>query len=364
VKPRIAIFLPNLAGGGAERIMLALAQAFSGMGVDCDLVVASASGELASEVPHEVRLVDLRGSKPIRSVAALARYFRAERPVGVLATIQNANIAVVLAARFALSSRPRVVLCEANPSEFDSISSSRLHTFTTRAMLRYCYSSADEIIAISEGVRESLVRFLEVDDKIVSVIPNPFIPEAADTQSQHRWRAPNRIVACGRLQPQKDHSTLLKAFGLLTRELDAELVIVGDGPLRPSLEAEAMDLGIAHRVTFAGFQMHPQAWMRGAHVFAHSSRWEGFGIVLLEALHAGCAIAATDCPGGVREVLAEGKYGILTPVGDAPALAASMADLLSGRVTLPNPDAYLQRFDLQPIARRYLDILLGSDAVK
>jgi hypothetical protein len=63
-------------------------------------------------------------------------------------------------------------------------------------------------------------------------------------------------------------------------------------------------------------------------------------------------------------VLAEGKYGILTPVGDAPALAASMADLLSGRVTLPNPDAYLQRFDLQPIARRYLDILLGSDAVK
>jgi glycosyltransferase involved in cell wall biosynthesis len=277
-----------------------------------------------------------------------------------LATVQNANIAAVLASALA-GFRSRLVLREANPSEFDAKTTSYFRTLIAKLALRVLYPLADAVIAISGGVQKSLLEFVRLEASKIVVIHNPYTrdpcgdpPAPADSITNRR----HSIVACGRLQPQKDHSTLIVAFARLARRRDATLTLLGDGPLRLELEALAVREGVHDRVLFAGFQPHPQAWMRSADLFVHSSRWEGFGIVLLEALHAGCPIVATDCPGGVREVLDNGRFGVLVPVGDPASLADAMEAVLLKQVRLENPSDYLKRFELDHVSREYVRILL------
>jgi len=162
------------------------------------------------------------------------------------------------------------------------------------------------------------------------VLPNPIdaerIRHLAVPKANHKKRL--RLVAIGRLASQKGYDVLLRACAICGPELgDWELLVLGEGPLRPALETLVRSLRLEGRVTFLGYVGNPYPLLASADIFVHPARWEGFGLVVAEALALGAPVVATLCPGGPREILGDGNFGILVEPDDAGALAESLAAL-------------------------------------
>jgi glycosyltransferase involved in cell wall biosynthesis len=230
-------------------------------------------------------------------------------------------------------------------------------------LIQRFYPLADCVVGVSAGVAEDLVRDVGVDPSKVRVIYNPIVTpdleESASAPVPHPWFEDGSpvFVAAGRLRPQKDFPTLLRAFARLQGSHGARLVILGEGPERQSLEALTSELGIDGDVELPGATPNPYAYMARATAFVLSSRWEGLPTVLVEALRCGATVIATDCPSGSREILADGRYGTLVPVGDVAALAEAMEAALEGRLGSA-PDESWQPYEQQAVVERYLEVLL------
>lgn len=325
---RLALFLPSLRGGGAERVMVHLARGFAERGFQVDLVLAKAEGPYLAEVPPSVRVVDLRASRVLFSLPGLVRYLRKERPYALLSALNHANVIVCLAHRLARVPSRLVI------SEHTTLSASRPQNARGRLLpwfMRWTYPWADAVIAVSQGVAEDLVRTLGISAERVKVIYNPVVDDDLLTKSKepldHPWfteGAPPVILGVGRLTEAKDFPNLIRAFALVRAQRPARLMILGEGELRPQLEALVHELGLQDDVALPGFVENPYAYMARAAVFVLSSRWEGFGNVLVEAMACGTPVVSTDCPSGPREILDHGKYGRLVPVGDVKSLAESI----------------------------------------
>jgi glycosyltransferase involved in cell wall biosynthesis len=337
---RIALFLPLLGVGGAERVFFRLARGFAQRGHEVDLVLANATGPLRGEVPAEANLINLGASRVLWSIPRLARYLRERRPHALLATIAHANLAAIAAKRLARVST-LVAIREASTSKAERRSGSSLKCATVDLLRSRYYVKADVIIANSHGAAESLQKHNRLPSEKIRVVYNPVVsPELLHLAEQplaHPWFADAThpvVLGAGRLTREKDFSTLLRAFALVRRERPMRLVIVGDGEERARLCALAQQLGVNQEVLLVGFDPNPYRYMRRASVFVLSSRWEGLPNVLIEAMACGTPVVSTDCPSGPREILEDGKWGILVPVGDPDKLAEAIID------TLDNPPAY------------------------
>lgn len=358
---RLAFFLPSLDAGGAERVLLALAGEIGSRGYRCDLLAARAGGAWEHNVPDHVRYLPLGAAKPLLATARLARYLRQERPSAILSTVFPANVACLLAHRLARTN-VRCVVREANRTLDDIQSSSPWTALGNRIALRWLYPKADAIVALTDGLAQHLAGLVPLSRQNVAVISNPCIPSRATATTTLPTVSPDDpplVLACGRLEPQKDFVTLLEAFAIVRRHKSARMLILGTGSQLPSLIAHARSLGIGPDVEFAGYADDPRAWMKRSKVFVSSSRWEGFPNVLMEALDCGCPVVATRSSDAVTDIMADGTYGDVVPVGDPAAMARSIAEILAGR-RFPDARDHLQRYDLRRIADRYLEVLIGS----
>jgi glycosyltransferase involved in cell wall biosynthesis len=359
---RIALYLPSLRGGGAERIMLVLAKAFASRGLVVDLVLVEATGKYLSEVSPDVRLVDLRTSRVMTSLPVLVRYLRRERPRVLLSALSHANV-VAIWARALSGMSTRVVVTEHN----NLTQTLRYATgVPTRAMawaMGPSYGWADGVIAVSKGVAADLARVIGCPVERIHVVYNPMdltrIHQLASAPIDHPWFAPHEppvILSAGRLTPQKDFPTLLRAFSILRKTHAARLMILGEGALCAELESLACQLGIEADVSIPGFMDNPYAYMARARLFAVSSRYEGLSTVLIEAMACGCPVVSTDCPSGPAEILEDGKWGRLTPVGDIEALA----DAMTATIDEPShPDVMTRaaEFNVDKAVQAYFQIL-------
>ena len=312
---RLALFLPTLDDGGAERVMLQLAASFSARGHAVDLVVAVPGGPLEGHVPAGPRVVGLGASRTSLALPALVRYLRRERPVTLLSTLEHANVVAVGAAALARTG-VRIVLREANVLLRGGELGRRARLL--RALMRPAYRAADQIVAVSRGVAASLAQQLGVDTGRVRTIYNPIVtaglPEKAAAPLDDPWFAPDAppvVLGVGRLAPQKDFPTLLRAFAQVRAEREARLILLGEGPERRPLEQLARQLGVAADVRLPGTDHNPFRYMSRAAVFALSSIYEGLPGVLIQALACGCRVISTDGPGGAREVLDDGAAFLL-----------------------------------------------------
>jgi glycosyltransferase involved in cell wall biosynthesis len=235
-------------------------------------------------------------------------------------------MAAALAARLS-GRRPCVVLTEHNQVDRNAA------YFGTAAyrLIRWIYPLADKVVCVSDGVRESLLRFTGPPESGTTVVHNPIVSPHIDALAAqpcgHPWLGDSGVpvvLAVGRLTEAKDYPMLLRAFAALRDRRPARLIILGAGPERETMEAVIADLGIAGDVDMPGFSDNPYAFMARASVFALSSAWEGFPTVLVEALACGAPVVATDCRSGPREILENGALGPLTPVGDHDAFASAL----------------------------------------
>lgn len=323
-----AFLLPDLGGGGAERLTIDLLAGFVARGAKVDLVLMARQGEFLPLVPEGVRIIDL-GAKRLRSaLAPLRDYLEAERPDALLAAMWPLTTVAQLAV-LGMKQRPRLVLSE-HCALLEQYAGQRGTLAALRASLRG-YRFADGLVAVSASLGAEIATLAGLPSARVTTIHNPIDPPLRSNRlSPWDGCTGKRILAVGKLKAQKNQVLLIDAFARLAA--DATLAIVGEGELRPQLEAQIAALGLQDRVLLPGFSATPGDWYAGADLFVLPSEYEGFGNVLVEAMHCGLPVVATDCPYGPAEVLGHGQWGRLVPRGDPAALAAAItAELAAPR---------------------------------
>jgi len=359
---RLAIFIPSFRGGGAERVMVTLACGFAARGTAVDVIVAQNEGPNAPPAGAGVRVVDLQARRVLAAIPGLVRYLRRDSPDVMASALPHANVVAVLARRLARS-KTRLVLTEHNTASLLAAHAVRPRARLLPHFMRLAYPRADALVAVSDGVADDLARVVGIQRSGVTRIYNPVVFPAlarlADAPVDHPWFAPDQppvVLGVGRLTAQKDFSTLLHAFAELRARRALRLIVLGEGEERASLEALARDLRITANVAFPGFEQNPYRYMKHAAVFVLSSRWEGLGNVLVEAMACGTAVVSTDCPSGPAEILEQGRYGRLVPVGDAAALARAIEASLDQPAS-PAAVARAQVFSVDAALDRYAAVL-------
>ena len=361
----VAIFLPTLHGGGAERVLLDLAAEFIARGHPVDLVLMSTAAErpLMDLIPPGVRTVDLKCPRLWTSIPALTHYLRNTRPSAVIAAMPLAN-AIAAYSRLAARVPCRLILTEHNARSLAFGDAERRRHLALSPFVRFAYRFGDCIVAVSRGVADRVCRLPGVSADRVRVIYNPAysvrIEGLARSPVPHEWLSDPAvpvIAASGRLELQKDFETLLRAFALIRARRSVRLMILGDGSQRDTLEALTRQLGLSGCVAFVGFVTNPWAYVARARVFVLSSVHEGLGNVLVEAMACGTPVVSTDCPAGPGEILEGGRYGSLVPVRNPAALADAVIGALDHPVS---PDLLKERarfFSIESAMAGYLDAL-------
>jgi len=366
-----------------ERLFLATADLLAARGWRVDILSSRPVPALEAAVRPPVNLVDIGHIGPIRfpratpilarlygGVFAVASYLKRERPDVLMGTSIPPNL-IALAARRLAKSSARIVIRQSNvvPVAADPASAGVARRPRDRLMPRL-YPDAETAIAVSGGVADNLAAAGWLPPDRIAWIPNGVeldeVEAKAAEPAPHPWLArPDGapvIVTVGRLIPKKDYPTLLEAFARLTAGRPARLIALGEGPERGRIAALAEKLGLQDRVDLAGHTVNPFAYLARADLFVLASRFEGMPSVVIEALACGCPAVSTDCPSGPAEILGDGAYGWLTPVGDVEALAAAMATALDAPRDPARLKARAAEFSAAETARRYAEVLEAAAA--
>jgi glycosyltransferase involved in cell wall biosynthesis len=332
---RIAFFTPTLNPSGAERVTLNLVQGIAARGRPVDIVLTVATGALLEQVPADVRVVDLRAGRMIRSLPPLMRYLRRERPRVLISQMNHTNIVSLWASRLTGRHTP-VVATVHNTLSQTTRHARRLGDRLGLPLLRTFYPWAARVVAVSQGAANDLVGLGRLPPELIEVIYNPVITPALLEELRrtpgHPWfadRGPPVVLGAGRLTRQKDFATLLRAFAQLRQRRSARLLVLGEGIERPALMELRSELNLENDVDLPGWRPDVLACMAHSAVFVLSSAWEGLPTVLIEALAAGARVVSTDCKSGPREILQDGRLGALVPVGDPEALAGAIETALN-----------------------------------
>jgi glycosyltransferase involved in cell wall biosynthesis len=360
--PDFAVVLRAFEGGGAQRDMILLCNALAGKGARITILTLRPEGPLRSLLDPSIPVVEVPGGQIRYAVLGLRRSLRDLRPAAVISSEASLNLCTLIAARtLPLRKRPKVVLREVGSPSFAERHDPYAQNRIAYRVLRRFYRYADRIVALTEGARRDLRENFAVPDELISVmLTNAVIPPAV-AERLAQWdgetgREQGLIVCVGRLSPEKDQRTLIRAMALMPADLNWRLAIVGDGAQRSALETLVGELGLADRIAFAGQVADPFAFMMRARVAVCASIYEGLCNALIEALACGTPVVSTNCPYGPFEILQGGRFGTLTPVGDAQALAKAIAGALFDK-----PDRGMLRgrgfdYTAQRAADRFLEI--------
>jgi glycosyltransferase involved in cell wall biosynthesis len=349
----LLFYIPALLGGGAERVIALLASGFAARGDRVLLAVDFEAAESRRFLSNEV-ILRLLPRGHAASTQALAQHIRDERPAATLSAISVCNLKHAVAAQLA-GRADRAILGYHGFFESEPQLLSRIGYLATPLLARLTAAS----VAVSQALRADLVDRFFVPPEHAGVIYNPATPDPfpALVSAAELAARPERVVAIGRLTPDKDFITLLRAFARLQRP-QARLVILGEGEERAALAAEALRLGVAAQLEMPGFRADAAQILAGARCCAVSSRRESFSLVCVEALAQGLPVAATQC-GGPAEILNAPELGSLTPVGDAQSLALALAGWLDAPGDPAPRQARAKEFSLGAALDAY-DALIGG----
>ncbi len=370
-------------------------------GFRVDLVLCDRTGPLIDDVPSEARVIELPPAPmPVARAFALAAdpagyramlapvllawrppqrlphlprlvgYLRAERPDALFSAMTTANLLAVWARRLA-AVPTRVLISERNTLSAMIDGSRRWRDRYLPPLLGHGYRMADGIVAVSDGVADDLAGRTGLPRARIMTVYNPVITAElagmADQPVAHRWfrpAAPPVMLGVGSLTARKDFPTLVRAFARVRALRDCRLVILGQGSnprkteeQRAELLALATSLGVAQDVDLPGFVANPFAYMARASAFVLSSLYEGLPGVLIQALACGCPVVSTDCPSGPAEILADGRFGAMVPVGDDRAMAAAIVTTLDHPLHAEHLRARAQMFSVERAVDRYVDLM-------
>ncbi|WP_080872478.1 glycosyltransferase [Oceanobacillus timonensis] len=332
-KKKIFFFIYQLGSGGAARTMLNLLNNMDLDEFEPTLITLNYEGDYEKYLKEEITFIKLPTRRLRSGIIPFSKIIKKEKPDIVFSTIPNYNL-IAIAARLLSGHKAKNIVREAALLGTEGTFNANLKLYG----LAYRFSK--KVVALSEGVRQNIIQNYKVNPKKVEVIYNPVDMENIESlmkqgeiaeEHQSKFDNPNEkvIITAGRLVDDKDQATLIRAFAILRENIAAKLIILGEGELEEKLKNQVKAENLEHAVYFAGFQENPYVYFHNADIFVLSSKREGFGHVLTEALATRVPIISTDARPGAAEVLDNGRYGVMTPVGDAEALAVQMEDVLN-----------------------------------
>ena len=356
---KITFFIPDLKGGGAQHMIINMANEFARRQNEVTLLIGQKEGPYTDKIAPEVNTIDLNKQRTLSTYPALVSYLKAEQPDIFLSAMFYVNIVALLAKISLLNLKTKFIITERNLMSLRIQGSTKIRDKLSPVLIRLLYRLADQIIAISEGVADDLTNITKLPPHKIKWIHNPVITRQTleylnETPSAPLTKDQKTIITSGRLVPQKDYHTLLNAFSKIQ---NCQLIILGEGELEQELKQKAKQLNIEENIHFMGFVKNPLALMKQADLFVLSSQWEGFGNVLVEALLCGLPIVSTNCRAGPSEILADGQYGTLVPVGDSQSLAKAIEKAIN---TPHDPDIQKKRaleFSVEKICDQYETVM-------
>ncbi|MFK7776898.1 MAG: glycosyltransferase [Gimesia sp.] len=367
-KIRILFAIGSLGGGGAERVILDQLAKLNRKKFTPLLYLVSHTGSLLSELPKDVPVFAFhsRNSKsrwnwPGRIhrqiVADLSNVIR-EQQVDLVFD-HTFHMTLLAGPATAVTNTRRISLVVCDPEKDLINNESRFLSFKRR-LLKTAYQSADVVVAVSEGVRAATIDSYDCDPAFVQTIYNPINIERIDefyNQGELQLSSEQfHVVSCGRLHAQKGFSCLIEAAEKLIYEkglTNLRFHILGEGPCREELEQEIQQRHLNDYVFLPGFQSNPFQYYRAAQLFCLPSLYEGFGLVLAEAMACRIPVLSTDCPSGPAEILADGEFGRLVEPGNSDALADQISDAVSH---------YESWKSIVPAARERVEEMFAYDA--
>ena len=359
---KLLVLVPDLRLGGFEKNRVQLCNAFTQQGHDVTLVALSDNSELAAALSPDVTLLKLGGVRSFAAIRVLTRVIRDRKPDAVLAGLWP--LTFFAAASHILSGRiGRLVLSEHNQLSMQYRDWGLRHRMMLRVTLAFACRVSSANGAVSVGVARDLARLTKLNEARFHVLYNPLrvLPAPSSVEkdgAEASWRKPRgyRVLTVGTLKAQKKHKLLINAIAEVEGR-KAELIIVGDGPMRAELEQYIEARELEDICQLVGKHENPSAFFQSADLFVLSSNYEGLPNVLVEAMSFGLPIVSTDCPSGPDEILQGGTFGTLVPVGDTRALTDAVQQALAA----PHDPAILKlrAADFAPkiAAKRYLELL-------
>jgi glycosyltransferase involved in cell wall biosynthesis len=332
----VALLLPDLRTGGAQRVILTLARSFLAKGLKVDIIIGLAEGDLLAEVPTNARLISICTKSPSLGRFGLAfiiflqlrKYLKQQRPHALLSTLSGTNIVAAVAYHFSNTST-RLVLREA----------SRLINLRSnfyKRIMRFTYPWANAIVALTPEMQHDIVTEISVPAAKIVQIRNPIdinklrFDASIDLPADFDVSIPY-VLSVGRLEPPKDYITLIRAFSEVHKLNQVKLVILGEGPDRNKIETLIRDFSLEKQIELRGLDTNPYRWMKHAALFVLSSRWEGYPNVVIEAQSLGVPVIATEYDTSVHSIIK--KPGQIVPINNEQALANAITSLLESSVT-------------------------------
>jgi glycosyltransferase involved in cell wall biosynthesis len=365
-KNKITLFIANLEGGGAERVMVTLANEFVNKGYEVDLLLVKAVGPFLQEVDNKVNVVSFDSSKTIFSLFPLISYLHKEKPRVILSTLLMTNIITVLA-KYLIRAKAKVILREAITASADDQYKKMNFERIISLFRKWALKRADLIVAPSKGVSDDLIKFYKIKNERIRVIYNPVDINKCFQNALEKNTFLDAIpvttpiiLGIGRLNGQKDFETLINAFKIVRSSQNALLIILGEGNQRSKLEKVIFNHELSECVILPGFISNPYPFLKRASVYVLSSLYEGMPNTLIQAVVFQKQIVATDCPSGPFEILDGGKFGHLVEIGDVKGIASGILLGLTGQLKTLPADQVSALYESGHIADQYLDILISN----
>ena len=363
---RIAFFLATSGHSGVDRIMKNLLPSIAKRGYTVDLLRIQGHGPTLDE-GHGVNVFQLGAKHVYTALSEVVGYLRHHHPIVMLSDKDRVNRTAVMAHQLA-NVQTRLALRNGTTVSIDLANRPLFDRTLQRFSMKHLYKKAATILMPSKDAADDFARLSHIPRDVIQVVPSPVVSDHIYRQAklpvEHPWLGEKTapiIIGVGELGGRKDFSTLIRAFALIYKARRARLIILGKGRKKEQLQNLVSDLCISNAVDFPGFTPNPYRFMSRSDVFALTSRWEGMPLVLIEALALGIPVVATNCPSGPREILANGKYGPIVPVGDHRLLAKALETTLD----FPLPSATLQQavqeYSLEASTTAYLNAI-GLDS--
>lgn len=348
-KQKVLFFISSIDGGGAERVMVDILCHIDKSRIDPVLVLlySTENSPYKEYLPQDIRVIITKRKsdsfpEKIKQFIAFVRIVRRESPQSILSMLTHNNIMTILAG---MLFKIRVFACEHSTlgEVIKTKEGKKMLGLSTSILVKGLYRFASKVIAVSEGIKDNLIEEFKISPKKIEVIYNPIDMDRIFKLSKMpardisiKKKGSPVIIAMGRLAWVKGFDVLIRAVSRVVKEMEARLIILGEGIDREALERLTVELGLVDNISFPGFQKNPYPFLLSADIFVLSSRYEGLPIVILEAMACDLPVIAADCKSGPREILQNGRCGLLVPVMDEVALSDGIMKLLKDNALREN----------------------------
>ena len=359
---KVALFLPSLEAGGAERVAINLCNGLIDKGIKVDLILICPGEQLLSILPPQVQVIRLQRRRVVLAIPQLVGYLRRNNPNAVISILTHVNIISLVTTILAFY-KGRLILTEHSSVSQNLIKQPGCKNKIMIMLMKLFYPYADMVIAVSAQLMHELEKIANL--KNVTCIYNPVdisLPADEDINFLEKSVSsrPNTqylVATVGRLTKAKNFALLIKSIEIVRKEIPVILNIIGEGEERENLERLINERNLSNHVFLHGYSDYPKMWMRSSDLFVLSSSWEGLPLVVVEALAMGVTVVATDCHTGPAEILENGRYGYLVPVNDPEKMAEAIIFALKNPM---DPDMLKKRaeeFSIPNITKQYLKVI-------